>query len=412
MKNEYYRNLLLEEKKVKRNGMHSFHRYFGKLIPAIPGFAMKEFTKEGDYVLDTFCGSGTTLLVGKIYNRNAFGVDLNPLAVLISKTKTTKIEPGRLEKNWKKIKESYENDQKDYSKEAEPYCVNMDHWFKDFVKKDLLKLKTHIFKLPSGNIRNFFLGCFSAFLRGISNADPHHIFPGYSKRLRELDKKGKRDIDVFSAFEKAVLKRIKYMESLPLNSSKIKVFVGESRNLPLEIKNISLIVVNPPYISSIRYLETMKIEMGWLNFIKGQKDYLNLDRKGIGTERFYKNDLKKIPETNIKKLDIQVNALQQENQLKMAKVVATYFIDMQKSISEMNRVLKKGGHLVFKISDSLVRNHLISTHQYFIDIAESLGMTTLAIFQDKINKNSRSLLTARNTYSGIITHDWILIFEK
>ena len=92
MKNEYYRNLLLEEKKVKRNRMHSFHRYFGKLIPAIPGFAMKEFTKEGDYVLDTFCGSGTTLLESKIYNRNAFGVDLNPLAVLISKTKTTKIK--------------------------------------------------------------------------------------------------------------------------------------------------------------------------------------------------------------------------------------------------------------------------------------------------------------------------------
>ena len=412
MENKYYQNLLLKEKEIKRNGMHSTHRYFGKLIPAIPGFAIKEFTKERDYVLDSFCGSGTTLLEAKTYNRNAFGVDLNPLSVFISKVKTTKIKPEKLMEGWLKMKKTIENDPKDYSKEIEPYCVNINHWFKDFVKGDLLKLRANIFKLPAGNIRNFFLGCFSAFLRGVSNADPRHIFPGYSKRLRKLDAEGKREIDVFSAFEKAVLKRINYMNNLPLNDSKVKVFVGDSRNLPREIKNINLIVVNPPYISSIRYLETMKIEMGWLNFIKGQKDYLDLDKKGIGTERFYKNDLEEIPKTCIRKLDAQVNILQKENQLKMAKVVATYFIDMLKSISEMNRVLNKRGHLVFKISDSLVRKHLIPTHQYFINIAENLGMKTLATFQDKINKNSRSLLTTRNVYSGIITHDWILIFEK
>ena len=51
----------LEEEKAKpRAGMHSFHRYYGKLIPAIPSLFIKEFTKEGDTVFDPFSGSGTT----------------------------------------------------------------------------------------------------------------------------------------------------------------------------------------------------------------------------------------------------------------------------------------------------------------------------------------------------------------
>jgi hypothetical protein len=45
-------------------------------------------------------------------------------------------------------------------------------------------------------------------------------------------------------------------------------------------------------------------------------------------------------------------------------------------------------------------------------IAEAYGFRLVDVFIDKINNNSRSLLTARNTYSDIITHDYIIIWEK
>ena len=96
----------------------------------------------------------------------------------------------------------------------------------------------------------------------------------------------------------------------------------------------------------------------------------------------------------------------------MARVVSNYFNDMKVSIGEMYRVLKKGGHLVIKISDSTVRNEKINTYKHFVEIAESLGMETVACFKDTFDQNSRSLLTTRNSYSGIMNHDWILIFKK
>lgn len=412
MNNQYYKKLLDEEKTIKRNGMHSFHRYFGKLIPAIPAFAIKTLTKEGDYILDSFCGSGTSLLEAKNLSRNAYGVDLNPLAVFMAKIKTTKIPKKKVEGVWSKLKLKIKNDKHNYSNSTEPYCVNIDHWFKDFAKNDLLKLRAHILSLPKGDVRNFLLGCFSAFLRGVSNADPRHVFPGYSKRLRKLDSEGKRNIDVFASFERAVKKRMDYLDALPSNKAKINSYAGDSQSLPKEIKNVKLVIVNPPYISSIRYLETMKIEMGWLGFIKSQHEYLSLDKKIVGTERFYKADLTQIKQTGLLDLDKQIKRLQQAGNSKMAKVVSEYFNGMQKSISEMDRVLKKGGHIVMKISDSTVRGEKIGTHKHFISFAEDLGLKTVACFKDTFDENSRSLLTTRNSYSGIMNHDWILIFQK
>ena len=68
---------------------HNIHRYSGKFIPQIACRAIELLTEPNDLVLDSYMGSGTTLLEAMLRGRNSVGVDLNPLAVLISKVKTT-----------------------------------------------------------------------------------------------------------------------------------------------------------------------------------------------------------------------------------------------------------------------------------------------------------------------------------
>ena len=70
---------------------HTFHPYPARFIPQIPATFIKLFTEEGEIVLDPMCGCGTTLVEALLHNRNAIGNDLNPLAALISKGKTTLI---------------------------------------------------------------------------------------------------------------------------------------------------------------------------------------------------------------------------------------------------------------------------------------------------------------------------------
>jgi methylase of polypeptide subunit release factors len=292
----------------------------------------------------------------------------------------------------------------------DPYVVNLDHWFREEVKSELLILRSLIRSIPEDDVRDFYLAVFSAFIRGVSNADPQHVFPGYSKRMRALDEAG-RTIDVEKAFIRAAKKRIQQNSLLSENQLPVKLINGDLRSADLKPNSVDLVVTNPPYISSIRYLETMKIEMGWLDFLDSQSEYLELDKLVIGTERFYKEDLLEIELTGFEEIDKQVALLSSTNK-KMAKTVSKYFIDMNGVFAMLARVVKPKGHMVIKISDSKVRTELIATHKHFIEICESYGFTLVEDIIDQFDPNSRSLLTARNTYSGIMTFDHVLILQK
>lgn len=394
-------------KQLPRAPVHSFHRYFGKLIPAIPAFAIAEFTSAGDLVLDSFCGSGTTAVEALVAGRRSLGIDKNGLATFVARVKTRRLDAAALSARLADVvaQVRFGGPTSDLSL---PYVVNLAHWFRPAVLADLLSLRSTLRAIETEPEQEFFLACFSAFLRGVSNADPMHVFPGYSKRMRRLDAEG-RQIDVLSSFERAVSKRIAQVSVLPDRAGDHDFRTGDAREALAVSPGASLAVVNPPYISSIRYLETMKIEMGWLGFVLSKADYLEQDRQMVGTERFYKRDLENVGSVGLPELDLQIDRLRADHP-KMARVVHDYFVGMAEAFTALRGGLLKGGHLVVKINDSQVRTELISTHRYFIDLCAAAGLALIGNFEDPFDPNSRSLLTARNSYSGIMHVDRILVF--
>ena len=70
---------------------HGIHPYPAKFPPQIPARLIEILTRPGDVLLDPFCGSGTTLVEALRLDRSAVGTDINPIAVLVTETKTARL---------------------------------------------------------------------------------------------------------------------------------------------------------------------------------------------------------------------------------------------------------------------------------------------------------------------------------
>ncbi|THF53453.1 site-specific DNA-methyltransferase [Flavobacterium supellecticarium] len=67
--------------------LHSLCSFSGKLKPSLAHHLINKFTSEGEKVFDFFSGSGTVPFEASLQSRISFGLDINPIAVAISKGK-------------------------------------------------------------------------------------------------------------------------------------------------------------------------------------------------------------------------------------------------------------------------------------------------------------------------------------
>lgn len=61
--------------KRENSGVHNA-KYHGNFVPQVPRQLFKRYTKKGDWILDPFMGSGTSLIEAQRMGRNSIGIDL------------------------------------------------------------------------------------------------------------------------------------------------------------------------------------------------------------------------------------------------------------------------------------------------------------------------------------------------
>ena len=80
---------LRNAKKTTLSLSHDLHVYKAKFFPRMVRALLNIYGKEGQQVIDPFCGSGTALLEASLLGFNSVGIDIDPICQSISQTKVT-----------------------------------------------------------------------------------------------------------------------------------------------------------------------------------------------------------------------------------------------------------------------------------------------------------------------------------
>src|SRR3989344_7620835 len=160
---------------------HGVHKFPAKFFPELPRYLITKYSKQGDVVLDPMCGSGTVLLESILQNRHTIGIDIDPIAKLISKVKTTSIKSDLLDNARNIISKSVDSLVRTNKNINIPEFNYRDKWFKIFVLEELAIIKESIKKTRTGlktsggysetelqDLNDFLLVIFSSIIRDVS----------------------------------------------------------------------------------------------------------------------------------------------------------------------------------------------------------------------------------------------------
>ena len=309
-----------------RNGVFSIGNYPARFISEIPRWSIQNYTQKNQTILDPFCGSGTTLIESLVANRNAIGIDHNPIATLFAKIKTTPFSSEPLQDGIIFLKSKL-TDNLNYEL---PDFKNRDFWFEKDAVTALAKLKTAINQTKDEKIKDFFLAVFLDLVNIVSNVGSGQILQ--ARRVDYNTKKIHSVQEVYNLFFEKVSSYYNLLKPTFASFDKnswAKVVNTDSKNLNLT-ENIDAIITSPPYINAIDYIWASKLKLHWSGFVQNDKRRLDLSSIEIGTERV--GDVE-IESTGIAELDKKIEdiyrgtnykASKGQNELR-AKVTYKYF---------------------------------------------------------------------------------------
>jgi SOS regulatory protein LexA len=354
---------------------HGIHIYPAMFIPQVARRLLETYSKKGDTICDIFCGSGTALVESNLLGRNAYGIDLNPLALFIAHAKTTPINPQKLTKEYITLLDKIE---KIKDKEIQkPDFNNIDFWFKEKVIIKLAKIKKAIKEIKDQNIQNFLMVAFSETVRFSSNSKN-----GEFKLVRvKGEKLENHDPDVFSIFRKYAERNIRGMTEFYKDTQKdswTKIIFGDSsKDNGIKANSIDCIITSPPYGDSrttVAYGQFSRLSAQWIDVFDNPNDASGLDNDLLGG-RATKN-LTHLLSSDYLKESLEKIAKQDE---KRAKDVLSFYIGLNDCLKQAHKILKSKKYFCLVIGNRLVKQVRTPTDFIIAELGEKIGFTCESI---------------------------------
>ncbi len=390
---------------------HGYHRYPAKFIPQLANKLIERYSQKGDIILDPMGGCGTTLVESKLSGRQSIGIDVNKVAVLISKAKTKAIETNFLRKRNESLLKLIENlkVKKNYYARANS---RLKYWFKEENFNKLQALYNLINKEKNARIKYFYKCCFSNILKNCSIWYAKSIKP-----MRDLDKTEVDPINAFKYHLKFMTEKnsefYRLVEKSNTQNNTCKMLKGDARKLSLEKCSVDLIITSPPYVTSYEYADLHQLTSLWFDFTD---DISKIKKKFIGTSS-RKNIRKRLDSPTAKKI---LKKLKERNK-SYWKNISNYYFDLNRCYAEMYRVLKPEKFACIILGDTEYLGVKISNTAVSIELLELNGFKihrtikrklSSKIFTPYRDKSGRFTNSKHGNKRKIYQYEYIIIAKK
>ena len=239
---------------------HGIHTYVAAMNPPLARTLITNYVPEGATVLDPFCGGGGVLVEALLNGRRAVGYDVNPLAALISRAKTTYIPQAVMISEFQRIvNQAWEN--QEISTSDIPDVVRF--WYHEGSLIPLRALQLAVSNTENASIRDLFYVVLSATARDVMLTYRGEI------RLRRLQGQDLERFkpDVFASFSKRASTAIERVAQLPIDS-RATIEARDIRQAEPGPMYHS-VITSPPYAddtNGVGYFQFSRNMLYWLGF--------------------------------------------------------------------------------------------------------------------------------------------------
>ena len=356
-------------------------KYPAVMVAPMQGRILEEITSTDNTihnVFDPFLGTGTVLSEGRKLGLNVFGFDINPLAVLISKTYLEGIPE---EKASDSINALNTRITMLNGNVVSHNFTNINKWFNDDVILSLSVIRQAIIGETDVQIRRFFWCCFAETVKHYSNTRTS-TFKLHIKETVQINSIVDDSIEFFRKHIQEHFRNLTYKKE---GGKEIDIRCGDSKRLLESISpnTIDLICTSPPYgdnHTTVTYGQFSILPLLWIdkrdlmlwddNLLNG---FTAIDTASLG------GTIRRVERNNEK----YSGYLKGISSAKQKKVIA-FFDDYESIYSLLAKVLKPGKLMVLTLGNRRVDNQEIRFDLFNDSLAEKYGLALDSTISRKI----------------------------
>lgn len=357
--------------------IHRIHAYPAK-FPAFLANRALEYASSEDLdvkrVADVFCGCGTVAHEATQAGLAFWGCDINPVAALIARVKSSSYQSTRLRAYADQICKAQPKaaSSRELASEA---LERLGYWFSKPQFESLARLLNAIEQVvpAKSKYREAFYCAFSAILKATSQWRQRSTKPALDPN--------KVPTAVLAAFKRQC-EQMAVAWQEPRNAIKInpRIEIGNITTIQGPPKPVDMILTSPPYVTSYEYADLHQLSALWLGYAT---DYRTLRNGSVGSSQHQLDFRREFGKLNQVGLQV-VFSLFNHDPL-AARSVANYYLDMQVVAKRCHEFLRPKGIAVFVIGNTQYSGVEIDNASHLAEALFDAGFTRVRATKRRIS---------------------------